>query len=63
MPNARSGDTTSRLNSPMATPFGNLKTRLKSAGVSDSPSATMITTSDSGSIVVTKNDWSSIAPP
>ena len=46
--NASSGEISSRLVRPMAIPRGNTTTRRKSAGVSDSPSVTMITARASG---------------
>jgi hypothetical protein len=49
IPKASSGETASRLASPIATPFGYTSTRRKSSGVSDSPRLTMITASASGS--------------
>src|SRR5687767_10577086 len=57
--NASSGEITSRLTSPIPTPFGNRRTRAKSAGVSDSPRLTMITASESGRRVAEKIEDSS----
>ncbi len=60
-PKASAGEITTRLSSPIATPRGCLATRRKSAGVSSSPSATMITASAAGSRTVVVSDSSTRA--
>src|SRR3954471_25083537 len=53
---------TSRLASPMSTPRGSTKMRLKSAVVSDSPSVVMISASAMGSATVANGEASCIEP-
>ena len=59
--NARSGESTRRLRSPIATPRGCSTTRLKSASVSDMPRLTMITAKAIGSTAVEKIESSMTA--
>ena len=56
---ASRGEISTRFASPIRTPRGRTKMRLKSAGVSDSPSVPMIRASASGSSTVANTDVSS----
>ena len=53
-PKASRGESSTRLRSPIETPLGLTKTRLKSTGVSDMPRLSMITANASGSRTVAK---------